>query len=377
MQGANLALLEMVLELKSGYYVEPVVLMPRIHRNYAEYNLMLACQQNHIDCFSYPFYRFHNSTRWVQYVRCFSNLLCYPYVYLRMRKQHFDIIHSNGSVLSLGAFLSRLTNTPHVWHLREASALHYGTKSLPGKAYEKWVYKHGDLFIAISNALKAYYAPLVPEDKIKLIYDGVRRPCSDTVVNRNHDVFKFCMVGLVSPPKNQLDALKAVSILVNEWHVTGLHLTIIGFEEPVYVQRLRFFVQNEGLGKYVTFLGERSDVYTLLSDMNVGLMLSKFEAFGRVTVEYMMQGLAVIASDSGANGEIVENERTGLLYRLGDCRELAQHMLTLMENPDKLHEFSEKGRQRALELFTSERNTKQVYEAYMSILSSEEISGAK
>ncbi len=371
MQGANLALLELAQELKTHYGVEPVVLMPRIHKNYSGHNLLLACRESRIECYSFPFYRFQSTTRWVQYVRCYSNLLFYPYIYLKFRKQHFDIIHSNGSVLSLGAFLSRLMKCPHVWHLREAGALHYGTKSLPGKWYEKWVYTHGDVFIAISQALKSYYSSIIPSDKIKLVYDGVRIPTTCPATKHDNMVFQFCMVGLVSGPKNQLDALKAVSVLVNEWQMTNLHFTVIGFLEPDYFQTLQSFVHDKGLGDYVTFLGERTDVGELLTGMDVGLILSKFEAFGRVTVEYMMHGLPVIASNTGANPEIVEDGITGLLCKLGNVQELASHMRTLMTDRETLLRFSANGRERAFRCFSVDQNAQQIYETYESVLASE------
>ena len=63
-------------------------------------------------------------------------------------------------------------------------------------------------------------------------------------------------------------------------------------------------------------------------------MLSKNEAFGRVTVEYMLQNLAVIASDAGANSEIIENGVSGLLYRLGDVDDLARKMIMYLEDKD-------------------------------------------
>ena len=370
MQGANLALLELVQDLKREYNVEPVVLMPRIHKNYSDNNLLLACQKNQIECYSYPFYRFQNSTRWVHYVRCFSNILCYPYIYMKFRKHSYDIIHSNGSVISLGAFLSQTMKCPHVWHLREAGALHYGTKPLLGKWYGKWIYKYGDVFIAISKALKTYYSTLIPASKIVQIYDGVRIPTPCPAAKHDNEIFQLCMVGLVTPPKNQLDALMALAILVNEWHVTRLHLTFIGFLELSYFEKLSSFVHDEGLDEFVTFLGERTDVPTQLESMDAGLILSKFEAFGRVTVEYMMHGLAVIASNTGANPELVEDGATGLLCKLGDAQELASHVRTLMSNREKLLEFSAKGRKRAMQLFSIEQNVKQVYKTYESLLTS-------
>lgn len=367
MQGANLAMLELMQDLKRDYGIDSVVLMPRIHRNYSQHNLLLACQESGIECYSYPFYRFQSSTRWVQYVRCYSNILWYPYIYWKLRNHSFDIIHSNGSVLSLGAFLSRMKRCPHVWHLREAGALHYGTKSLPGKWYEKWVYRHGDVFIAISQALKSYYASIIPTDKIRQIYDGIRISDKCSIAKHDNATFQLCMVGLVTPPKNQLDALKALSILVNEWQITQVHFSMIGFEEPAYSEILHSFVHAEGLEDYVTFLGERNDVGDLLTSMDAGLMLSKFEAFGRVTVEYMMHGLAVIASDTGANPEIVEDRTTGLLCKLGDVQELASHMRTLITDREMLLRFSEKGRERASRLFSLNRNVQQIYEVYQSL----------
>lgn len=55
----------------------------------------------------------------------------------------------------------------------------------------------------------------------------------------------------------------------------------------------------------IEFLGHRSDVNQLLQDAHIAVMASRCEAFGWVTVEYMMSGLAVIVSNTGANPEIV------------------------------------------------------------------------
>ena len=38
----------------------------------------------------------------------------------------------------------------------------------------------------------------------------------------------------------------------------------------------------------------------------------KRQGFGRVTVEYMCAGLAVIASDCGANPELIQHDVTGI-----------------------------------------------------------------
>jgi glycosyltransferase involved in cell wall biosynthesis len=45
--------------------------------------------------------------------------------------------------------------------------------------------------------------------------------------------------------------------------------------------------------------------------MNIGLMCSRDEAFGRVTIEFMLHKMPVIASNSGANPELVINRING------------------------------------------------------------------
>lgn len=371
MQGANLALLELMLELRRRGMVEPVVLMPKVPKAYVGNNLFLACREHQIMCLSYPFYCFYGRPRWPSYARCMANLLCYPYIWLKLRGLHVDLIHSNSSVCSLGGYLSRIKHVPHVWHFREASALHYGTVSLPGKRYQRLVYGMGDVFIAISNALKDYCAEFIDNSKLRLIYDGVTVGESPACATHANNDFQLCMVGLLNVPKNQLDALRAVDVLVNEWRQRRLHLTFIGYEERLYAKQTHAFVEQRGLSPYVTFLGERTDVPDLLLGMDVGLMLSQFEAFGRVTVEYMLHGIPVIATDTGANKELIEDGKTGLICPLGDYRRLAELILQLMTDRQLLYDFSERSRQRALTMFTADRNATQVSMVYKSLLMSE------
>lgn len=370
MAGANSSLLRLMLELRENHQVEPVVLMPQVHPAYANRNLQKTCRELHIECHSHRFYWFKEQRNWKSYLKCLSNLLWYPCIWWRMRGERYDIVHTNGSVISLGALLSRARHAPHVWHLREFGELGLGLQSLLGRGYEKWVYRHADLFIAISKSLKEYYADRIPREKIQMIYNGVLPPDEQYVARHENAVVQFCMVGLLSSQKNQMEALQAADILVNRWGVKNFHLSFIGLEDAAYAHALRRYMAEKGLADHVTLMGERNDVSRQLSRMDVGLMLSSFEAFGRVTVEYMMHNLAVIASDSGANCEIVEHGRSGFVYHLGDVEELARLMRLLTVDRQRLLEVAGNGRARAMNTFTSHRNSEQIHQAYLSVLPS-------
>lgn len=367
MAGANSSLLRLMLELRENYGVEPVVLMPHVHPVYVSRNLFQACQKERIDCYAWRFYCFKQKQELMPLLKCLTNVCWYARVLWKLRGKTFDVVHSNGSVISLGALISRWKKIPHVWHLREFGKEDCGMSSLLGSRYERWVFGHAEVYIAISNAVKAHFAPIMPADKIRMIYNGIRPVSEEQVSRHTNPTVQFCMVGLLSESKNQQEALEAVRILASSYTADDFHLTFIGIEEQPYTDSLKTMAAASGIGEYVTFMGERSDVPFLLSQMDVGLMLSQHEAFGRVTVEYMMHGLAVVASDSGANKEIVVHGQTGFVYSLGDARALADRMAELLTDREKLATFGRLGRERALQQFTSAMNTRQVFEVYQSL----------
>ena len=104
--------------------------------------------------------------------------------------------------------------------------------------------------------------------------------------------------------------------------------------------------------------------------MDVGLMLSKSEAFGRVTIEYMFQNLAVIASDTGANPELINNNKTGLLYHYGNCNDLAEKMKMIILDKSLLSHLSSQGRIYARKEFCSTKNSDNIYRIYEEVIKS-------
>ena len=56
------------------------------------------------------------------------------------------------------------------------------------------------------------------------------------------------------------------------------------------------------------------------------------EAFGRVTVEAMMSGSAVIGSNSGCTKELISNNENGLLFKQGNYKDLANKIKYLYNN---------------------------------------------
>ena len=363
--GANLSMLQLMIELKDYHNIVPLVLMPPIRRGL---DFKDECDKHGIRSYVAKFHWFKEKTCFLPLLRYLSNIIWYTIIFYKLRNEKIDIVHSNGSVIDIGVVLSKIKRVPHVWHLREFGELDFGVKSVLGRNYEKFVYSGGDVFVAISKIIRNHYSTIIPKQKIQLVYNGITPPPDSMLSKHNNPEIRFCIVGIVSPNKNQKEALEAMNILVNKMGVNNVSLTFVGKEDPVYVQELKKYSEHNNLHGHICFLGERNDVGNILSTMDVGLMTSKSEAFGRVTVEYMMHDLAVIASSTGANPEIIAHETTGLLYKLGDTMELACQMKKVIDDKKLLMKLAENGRLFSLNSFPSRRNSDQIYHIYESLL---------
>lgn len=103
--------------------------------------------------------------------------------------------------------------------------------------------------------------------------------------------------------------------------------------------------------------------------MDVELVCSKSEAFGRVTIEAMMSMNPVIASNTGANTELIKEDYNGLLYNYGNYVDLANKIEVLIQNPDLLEKYGKNGYKFALENFTAEINAKNIEMVYKELIS--------
>lgn len=61
---------------------------------------------------------------------------------------------------------------------------------------------------------------------------------------------------------------------------------------------------------------------SLRKTVDFEVMCSKFEAFGRVTVEALRSGKLFIGANTGATSEIVEDGITGYVYPVGNYKSL-------------------------------------------------------
>lgn len=364
--GANNSLLQLILELREKGII-PTVLLPD-YKIQTGNDLGIELDKHGIARLEAKI-RFDKHRDWKKAAASYIRTLIYRKDAVNAAKGiEFDIVHSNSSIISAGAYIAKKFGKPHIWHLREFGDLDYGMRTPFGKWFQKIIYGGSNTFIAISESIKRHYAKWIGTQDIRVIYNGIKpSPKRERV---EHDIVEICLVGHIQQEKGQMELIEAVNELANKRDIKNLHVSLIGSSDKDYAQRINLYVNENGLSEFVTMTGRRNDVPELLTKMDIGIMTSLHEAFGRATVEYMMAGLPVVASNGGANKEIIEDGKTGLIYKSGDPISLADKIQYLIIHPEEREKIAINGAETAVKRFSSQANSDAVYGLYKEILSS-------
>ena len=118
--------------------------------------------------------------------------------------------------------------------------------------------------------------------------------------------------------------------------------------------------KNLRLENVVIFEGFVENVEEIYDKLDILLMCSRFEAFGRVTVEAMLRRVPVIGFDSGGTSELIENEVTGFKFK--NCNDIIQALDKLVNEPNLWQNVVKKAEKTAIEKFNEKRYVQDVYD---------------
>lgn len=280
-----------------------------------------------------------------------------------------DVVHTNSAVIPSGALAARWTNVPHVWHLREHVEPRFGMQFILAKPATLSIMGHSSAaLIAISRSVMMAYRSSATQKKLVLVYNGLDiRPdlARTTISPSSSEPPLLALIGNLLPLKGQEEAIRAVAILVTRG--MACRLALIGADPIGDGERLRAIAAELAVSDRVTFTGHLPDPLSEAAQASIVLMCSQCEGFGRVTVEAMLLGKPVVGAAACATVEIVEDGRTGLLYRQGDPHDLAEKIAALLANPAWADELGKAGREAAQTRFPVSRYVNEVLAVYRRV----------
>lgn len=370
--GANKSMLELIINMKKTYNITPIVITP--DKGELNDKLDQLKIENHIIRFLW-WVDLKNNNKFKNRIKNFRykifNSISEKNIASIISNKKIDIIHTNSSTIDIGARVSKRCEIPHIWHIREFGEEDYNLVYYEGiENASKYMETSSSKIICISNAIKNKYEKFLKEkDKLELIYNGVNKEdYFIEISNKDFDnKFNIVFTGCISKEKNQLELIKALDILINREGLKDIKAYFLGDGNTEYMNHLKKYVKDRKLDKNIYFEGKVSNVNTYIEKSHVGVISSVKEAFGRVTVEYMLGGLCVIACDTGANIELISHNKDGIIYKFGESEDLARKIKKVYIDREKLKKISINGQNKALSEFISDVNCDNILELYKKV----------
>lgn len=281
------------------------------------------------------------------------------FLYSLFRKSKYDVAHFHNSKMGIvGRLAARLAGvrriyyTVHGWGLnRDTAGRLFGAMSLVEKLVSRLstavVFVSGsDMETGRRNGWTGRHAP-------RLIMNGIAGEPEGRALLRQslgigEDLPVLAFVARLTEPKDPLFAIRVSARLAAE----GLEhrLVIIG-DGPMRADCERL-LQEPGLNRCVTMLGQRADVRAILKEADIFCLFTKWEGLPVSIIEAMFAGLPVVASKVGGVPELVRHGVTGYLLDGFDEGGAVSLLAGLMQDKALRQGMGRAGRETALHRFS-------------------------
>lgn len=285
-------------------------------------------------------------------------------------KKQFDLVHINVSTTSFGVKTSIKRQVPIIWHFREFLEEDVNLTYIDKKEMIRLLNK-AKICISITDAVALFFKNNYMVTKTKTIYNGIDIiPRFKENIMDKKDII-FTLVGRIVTQKGQLEAIKAFNKLKRDFD--NIKLKIVGdIGDNEYYEDICKYLQENNLNNCVELISHQKDLKKIWDCTDIALICSKKEGFGRVTAEFMLNGIPVIGSATGGTVELL-SENKGILYEYGNVNDLHQKMSYCIKNPQIIDKIRKKAYAFASSNFTSKCYVKKIEEVYDAVIAKEKI----
>jgi L-malate glycosyltransferase len=282
------------------------------------------------------------------------------------RRERADVLHANSIRAGIVLGLARAPRVAKVVHVRDClppGALTSATMRLLAAT--------ASTIVANSHYTACSVLAAAPSATVEVVHNAVdltrfdpsridRAAARDRLEGVGAGRLLLGVVAQLSPWKGQDTAIEALSLA----HRQGIdaHLLLIGsakflarstrYDNEEYLRRMRQLARSAGIEDRISWLGEREDVPELIRALDVLLLPSWEEPFGRAVIEAMALEVPVLATDVGGPAEILTEGREGLLIPPRQPRAWADAIRSLAEDPRRRAQMGHAGRRRVEQGFT-------------------------
>ncbi|MBR1783959.1 MAG: glycosyltransferase family 4 protein [Bacteroidales bacterium] len=286
-----------------------------------------------------------------------TDIECCRFVKRKLSGRGISLVHTNVSVAAVGVLIARSMHVPHVWHIREMLGM-YSSCITP--RLWRLLLNTASARIFISNAVAESWSTRQRHSFV--IYNAVVPGDRPPTTREKNKTILHCSA--------YLEDRKGVKTAVRAFTASGLYmqgykLLLIGScTEERKMALLREVGDVPQAVAAIEFVGYTNDVPQYFSQASVFLMCSPSEPLGRVTIEAMYYGCPVIGRASGGTVEIIDDRRTGYLFK--DDDELPSLLNEVVSNDQS--EVVSRAQKQVIDKFSESAFLPKLIEVYTGLL---------
>lgn len=294
-----------------------------------------------------------------------------------LRELKPDLVHASLTLSPLDFLLPEICDelnlplvaTFHTPYARKGAKLKSGTQYLAYQLYAPFLANY-DQVIVFSEVQRELLAKLgVPTGQVAVIPNGVDVDKYSPGCPKVDYKFElkaqrlFVYQGRIAPEKN-------VEALLRAWQKAKMEpdskLVIVG-DGPLRTTLEPFYNSESGI-IWLGFVADETRRIEILQSADVFVLPSLVEGLSLSLLEAMACGLACVATDVGADGEVLEEGVGVVLNPQRVATELQTLLPLLRDHTEFTARLGQKARQRALERYTLSRNITQLEKLYDQVL---------
>ena len=295
-----------------------------------------------------------------------------------IKQNNYDIVHCHstkaGFIGRIAAFLSKQKNiiySPHGFmfcdtRIKFKRHLYLNLEKLLG-------YLTGKI-VAVSGSERdlAIYHNIVPNRKIITINNSIDPlDCdgfnySDRIRNKFLDKNSEIILGTVGRlfyQKDPITLIKSFKIINDK--IQNTKLIMVG-DGPLEAECIKL-IHEYNLQSKIQLVGFQKDSKIFYKIFDIFILSSHYEGMPYALLEAMSMGIPAVGTNVIGIKDLIVNGETGYLVNEGNHTELAEAVVNLIENPEKLSIFSNNAKNIADENYNLDNGIKNYQEFYTSL----------
>ncbi len=131
---------------------------------------------------------------------------------------------------------------------------------------------------------------------------------------------------------------------------------------------VQYRAEQLGVKEFTAFVGKQSNISDYLGVADIFLLPSELESFGLAALEAQACEVPVIATRIGGIPEVINDGESGFMSDIGDIEKMSNDTLKLLRNEEMRLAFGKKGRELAVQRYSTDRIIPQYIDFYEKII---------